>query len=194
MKRLLLITLILCLTLMGLCFASIERGRVEPTPEIVQGFGWCEDRLCYMGIVPGRTSWQGAKTILASTSRRIQTVSDWHVVADADDARIIMEPNPGGSTVQYISILSTATLGSIIAIYGSPCTTFSLNGAFYQTIYPSAMLVTAPVPRDRWLRDPREGLDPYWRVQIDLADGGYSCDLTNHKPWRGFAARRFYDP
>src|SRR5262245_19623097 len=151
MKRLLLLTSGLCLILAGFCLAIIERGRAEPTPEIVAGFGWCEDRLCYMGIVPGRTSWQDAKTILTSASRRIQSASDWRVVADADDARIILQPNPGGSTVQYISILSGATLGSIIALYGSPCTAFNPNGVLYWTTYPSAMLVTAPIPRDRSL-------------------------------------------
>ena len=194
MKRLLLLAAVLCLSLTGLCFAVIERGRAEPTPEIVAGFGWCQDRLCYMGIVPGRTSWQEAKTILASIARPAQSASDWRFEAISDDAQIILQPNPGGSTVQYISIRSGATLGSVIALYGSPCTALNPNGVLYWTTYPSAMLVTAPIPRDRSLRDPREGLDPYWRVQIDLADGGYGCDMTNYKPWRGFAARRYYAP
>jgi hypothetical protein len=193
MKRLLLLTAVLSLTLMGLCFAAIERGRAEPTPEIVQGFGWCEDRLCYMGIVPGRTSWQDAQTILASASMRIQSSSGWRIEAEAEDARIILDANPGDSTVQYIRIRSGATLGSVIAIYGSPCTAYS-NGVLYWTIYPSAMAVTAPIGRDLLLRDPRDGLDPNWSVQIALADGGYGCDFANQKPWRGFASRRFYDP
>jgi hypothetical protein len=200
MKRLLLLTTGVSLILLALSFVVIGRGRAGPMREVVEGLGWCEGKPCFMGIVPGQTSWDEARSILirhggvetdigiALSIGSSAKILVWSRLEDFDKSVTVIEIHlPEGSP---------STLGSLISYYGSPCAVtqpYNLNVPSFVLLYKSmSFYATSPYSSQQ----DYTSLDPSWPVYtVQLFDLEHGCEGTSYtSSWRGFASLRAYPP
>lgn len=114
--------LVLYLTLILLVSGSIAYGRRHSSENPLEtlGFNVCGNRPCLVGIVPGETSWNDARTRLAPGNDN--EISELYTPVNDTQATVM----PGFDQVAIISIkaysdTSLPVLGYFIQKYGSPC-------------------------------------------------------------------------
>src|SRR5258706_15275145 len=52
-----------CVTMFALCGIALIIGRTQSAGALMPGLGRCGDKWCYLGIVPGATTWSDAQGI-----------------------------------------------------------------------------------------------------------------------------------
>ena len=197
MKRLLLLTTGVCLTLVALFFVAIGRGRAGPMREVVEGLGWCEGKPCFMGIVPGQTSWDEARSTLI---RQGAVETDIGLTLDMENSTKILvwsrleDFDKSVNVIEiYLPEASPPTLGSFISYYGSPCAVYNRNVPSFVVLYKS-MSFNTTYPHSS--QQDYTSLDPSWPVYtVQLFDLEHGCEGASYtSAWRGFASLRAYPP
>jgi hypothetical protein len=107
----------LCVGMALACTVAIVFGRTRPHLNVASALGLqlCENRTCFWGIVPGRTSWADAKTLYKDSPEVKIRLSEGEIVLLPDQRRktvaaIMINPSPGHQI----------TAGEIISLYGAP--------------------------------------------------------------------------
>jgi hypothetical protein len=191
MKRLLLLTFILCVTIIVLSLVTVVFGRAQPVPVIAEGLDWCEDKACYMGIVPGQTSWREATTVLAAKPGTFPA-NEIYTKADLSPRIVLWHAAERQITITiHFSALAQPTLGSLILFSGSPCRV-RYRYQIYWLDYPYMTLATYMRPTGS---PGSAAFDPYWPVShMQIMSTEQGCKDADAKPWVGFASLRAYDP
>jgi hypothetical protein len=191
MKRLLLLTLTLCVTLIVMSLVTVGFGRAQAAPVIADGLGWCEDRACYLGIVPGQTSWREATTMLAAKPGTVRA-NEIYTKADLSPRVVLWHATEREITItiQFLPFARPA-IGSLILFSGSPCRVRYRNNEYWLD-YPNMIIATnkpSTVARES------AAFDPHWPVsQMQITATAQACTGQSAKPWQGFTSLRSYDP
>ena len=191
MKRLILLTFTLCVTLLVLSLVTIGLGRVQAAPVIADGLGWCENRACYLGIVPGQTSWREATTVLVAKPGTVQANA---VYTQADlSPRIVLwhaTEHEITITIQFLPLARPA-IGSLILFSGPPCRVRYRYDEYWLD-YPNMTIATLKPNKNS---PDFSAFDPHWPVsQMQITSTAQACTGQSAKPWQGFTSLRSYDP
>ncbi len=113
-----------CIVFSMMCVGMILIGRAQPQPEFFRYFGICEGVPCYMGIVPGQTTWDEAQRIITNTpnfSVYTDEINTFSVFNPPQHIKFLVREN----IVLVIDIRldgnNTPALGNMILRLGYPC-------------------------------------------------------------------------
>jgi hypothetical protein len=182
--------LLVLLTAFGVFSIGVGRARTESNELAALGLGLCSGKPCYMGITPGKTTWNVATDFTYGYRGFVGTR-----VLTANNTRFSVSMHPDADTshvnaIQFerIGTMPRVSIGHFIQLYGLPCAVISEN------------------PKLTWFQY------PFGSVDIDLDDGRFTSQspigkiifttsgndmcmyggpLTAH-PWSGFASARHY--
>ncbi len=202
MKRIFGFSAVLWLLVVAFCIAVIAFARSMPVTALANGLDRCNGAPCYLGIVPGQTRWEEAKALLAGQNSEFRPGEIAVTTATAD---VLLTPSRDGRTVDNILVRDSGLrLGSLIALFGTPC---------HARIYPRAVVsygggittffapfITAAVylPPGSDLDNPILGQDA-WVPYLWITSRANVCQMGRllirgelDRPWAGFAALRRY--
>jgi hypothetical protein len=191
MRRLLLLTFTLCVTLLVLSLVSVGFGRAQAAPVIADGLGWCEDRPCYLGIVPGKTSWREATTMLAAKPGTVRA-NEVYTQADVSPRIVLWHATEREITltIQFLPFARPA-IGTLILFSGQPCRVRYYNNEYWLD-YPNMTIATSKPSKS--LPD-SAAFDPHWPVSLmQITSTSHECTTQTARPWQGFTSLRSYDP
>lgn len=186
--------LVIC-TVCGLLIATrIAHGRAQPPQDLLGQYGItpCRNRLCFLGIVPGITSWRAARTL---TSRRDAVVTSDGITLQYRDLVAQVPPgrsNNADSNIRHITIVwqqspPDLTLGTIVAQFGTPCAALTDGPDALTLVYPRARFDSVVIWNDRARYD-----GPVHRiVLLDPGDQELGCQREG-SPWLGFTTLARY--
>jgi len=103
---------------------SYAQSRTEPSPDIIlDGFGLCDGKPCFLGIKPGVTTFEDAKKAIL-VSYPVTVIDKNHMVVNYGTNTIGIDSSDG--IVYRIQIdteeeSASIPLGSVIAKFGPPC-------------------------------------------------------------------------
>jgi hypothetical protein len=180
---------IVWLLMIVLCSGALLYGRASNQSNELQdlGFGVCDGDPCFMGIVPGKTSWDEAKLILKPYNIK----QDFEDAADANvkDFRLIVYSSKGIINELIIQKDSSygglgVSLGSVIQQVGTPCAAIADPRAA-NIFYPSMSLYFA---RDGDRLRKETGISALSIMSKDIV-----LYCTNNKyHWKGFTLMNHY--
>lgn len=141
------------LMLVIVCIAGIVAGRLDPTHNTLQRFGFslCDGEVCFRGI-KADTELRIARNLLPQAVERdgsLKLPVNSEIMLDI----IIYDPKSYGNIVMPTQIsaydpsgtlIFPVTVGDVIAQYGAPCridVSFSSNEEFF--VYPTTLMVVA---------------------------------------------------
>ncbi len=202
MRHLRLLVVIVFLVLVALTGTAVLHGRAlsddsAVNPLQAMRLDTCNGRLCFMQLVPGVTTWDEAKQVLANYMLRDD--GD-HFHSQVDGLQIRVDGGEYGSEIRRVDIQSSGQAGSsfsvpfseIIRQFGTPCSVGEVRsqGGGLLLIYPSFQLSVSTEESGR--------LSPDSMVSGITLQGDSSGDLCNgydpySTPWRGFASVDFYE-
>lgn len=209
MKRFFALTLILFGTMFAICGLVVIGGRSQSTPGVLQKYGVTRsnDRLCFMGVAPGVTSWSSVLERFASANRN--KGSDTHLMISIDAINYVYGTlsSPDKTTPQRISIDFNSdepapTLGAIVAEFGTPCL---VHLSAFRTLSSSVILEYPSFRVDFEIYyedydDPLGSINPSLKIrEVSLNDGQGTCipigseiedSFSTH--WLGFASLEYY--
>lgn len=211
MKRFFGLTLLLFGTMFAICGLVIISGRSQSTPDVLQKYGItrCNDRLCFMGIAPGITSWSSVLDRFAADDPNKDNFAALMIPIDrASNVDGTLSSSSDKTTLQIIAIdfgdyESAPELGAIVAEFGAPC----LVHLDAVRRVSSSVILEYPSFRVEFKiyyehnDDPLGSINPSLKIQgIFLNDGQGTCvpigaeiedSFSTH--WLGFTSLEYYN-
>jgi hypothetical protein len=210
MKRMSIALLILWIICTGLIAVACDSGPYVPYQDALAtlGFDLCGGDPCYLGIVPGETSWRSAQEALPSPISEVMPGQGYH--------QILLRP--GGQFIEVGSTDATVdriwagfkdvefTLADVIHKFGYPCgVRFNRKflSSYVELSYPS-MLISVGLFRPHNTLNVGNWLAPdLWISSMVIVPPqtkiAKPCHISlggeivaDESPWLGFAARSYY--
>ncbi len=195
--------LVLCLLLFLLMGTTVLYARTLPAPGPAHfdtaGLSECNSRLCLFRITPGITSWDEAKSALASYITRDD--GD-HVHGQVGSAAIRVEMDNTGMQTSAIEVQGSLSdhdplalhFGQVIEHFGTPCYVSGVDADHNSIMleYPSFTVQLLTNQNQITLDSPVGALT--LRTSADAGrDQGRCTNNQGGIPWHGFASLREYD-
>jgi hypothetical protein len=139
----------LCSAAIAMCAAVVGFARAQPVHSLVDGLGQCSDASCYMGIIPGRTTWGDA---LAMFGDRIMELNSQTVAVRSN---IVPWPilwrdwNSAWVNGIEIGFDTPSTFPALVAQFGPPCRLSIIEDNLIVVTYP---FLSARVVTDYWFQ------------------------------------------
>jgi hypothetical protein len=114
---------LLCAVCAALCAVAIVIGRAQPQPELLRALGYCDGMPCYMGIVPGKTTWDEAVEIVSGTHIVHVRAADFLAAHSTIEPflNIQIRPYNDSFSVELWTEKASVSVGQVIAFMGTPC-------------------------------------------------------------------------
>jgi hypothetical protein len=127
-----------------LCLIMAFGARTQPIPAFIDGLGICEGKPCYLNILPDKTHWDEAQSMLASFPeiKRSVTTTDFYDLPGFH-GRLLLIPNQDGF-IQEIDLSPSDSLtyiGSAFLQLGDPCAAVRLGRDDLGLIYPGISII-----------------------------------------------------
>jgi hypothetical protein len=182
--------LIVWMLMLVLCSGALIYGRASNQPNELQelGFGTCDGDPCFMGIVPGKTSWEDADILLKRFNPSIQQ-EGW---AEYDERHLHVILREAKNYVDMLDLSPIEyshsfgiTLQMLIQNMGVPCAvSYSTRGSIGPALYYPSFWVVVISNQDR-IRP----LDAIEEIYVAHSEESIGCKQTRaspRKPWLGF--------
>jgi hypothetical protein len=186
----LIIVLWATLTLLTMIPIAVGRARNEPNELERLGFGVCEGRPCFMGIVPGVTSSDEAE---AFAKKRGGEVSGKYIIADSGEIGVAIHKTQDVMWVGMVQIsavrpMTLSSAADFIQLYGVPCAVgIAYDDKQIALRYPSMSVV---VNSDQGIFTADMAID---RIILFIHPRDHMCihgrqESYSVSPWLGFAS------
>jgi hypothetical protein len=127
-----------------MCLVMALGIRTQPIPAFISGISLCEGIPCYLNILPGKTGWQEAQSMLATFPEiRKFGVSNYSNLPDFYGTLMVI-PNQDNLT-QELALSppnNLTSIGSAVLQFGAPCVAVRLGRDDIGLIYPGIAVVT----------------------------------------------------
>ena len=182
----------LCAGVMALlCGSAVLIGRAPPQGDLIPDLHICNDKPCYLGIVPGKTTMN--QVFALADQLPIQTTTFDYSVTDLTGIVSSIQfypspPMPGGiiGTVAITPRDGSISSIDVIAHWGPPCGISRYND--HQQVVFSYPDMAFFFPTTDWV------LKPSFAARIIFFANDRPCQdfikSPNYIPWRGFTSYR----
>jgi hypothetical protein len=188
----LIIVLMVTLTLLTVIPIAVGRARNEPNELEALGFGVCDGRPCFMGIVPGVTTWIEAVSFVKKHGGIDSTK---YLSLDIHSLGVAFYPTEDLSLVGGIQLEPSQIqipVGQVFQLFGVPCSIIVDRGMITPngvTLRYHSMSVTV---EDYGLFSPSSYIARgFIHIRSDLCVH-QDDEFVNFSPWIGFASHSRY--
>jgi hypothetical protein len=186
MRLFLRLSFLLFIALVVLSGLSLAIGYTQPAPDFIPGLERCGGKACFLGMIPGQTTWDTAQTIMQA---KIPFPNVQMVIRRYEADRLVLVERDinnkallGG--IQISLYTNRVTAGAVVARYHAPCAVaFYPNGNTALT-YPDLDFFLADSTLDPttpiavlWL-----GADPMACQNAGVAWVGFAAGNPNYTP------------
>ncbi|SRR5258706_1757358 len=202
MRRIIWLSLTVCLVTLVLVCTAVVYGRTLPPPPAPRfeaaGFDVCGGKWCLFHITPGFTTWVDAKRTLAQNITRDE--GD-HFHGQVGPAAIRVQMGYTDAQIGAVEVRGTASaenplslrFGQIIEQFGSPCSVGpAYSGSDSLTLaYPSFSIEVLAVEGGLSFKSPVSAITVSSNSNLDIKNRSCS-DKSGFLPWRGFGSMQVY--
>jgi hypothetical protein len=191
---------ILILLMMGLIGGAVLRGRTISGPISIQTLriDFCGTSPCFLGIIPGITTWEDAKAVVALYGYDLDSAFPF---ANADAVSVAADSTGHVGNIDIQTVTPNSNLPVVsdyIEKFGSPCAISDLTSIYGITLIYPRLMVSVGQPLYR--------LDPGLQVvELQIIDPAIIADNLSELctlrdlrgypviNWSGFQTLQFYE-